>query len=90
MCSSDLPDKADVMPLLPLVGALRAAGARVELLLSRKNYGRIIKWTEGIGATHLLVVKSEDLTSGVARLIDFKTGDRADVALDVDAIMKEL
>ncbi len=84
------PDKADVIPLLPLVGALRAAGARVELLLSTKNYGRIIKWTEGIGATHLLVVKSEDLTSGVARLIDFTTGDRTDVALDADAIMKEL
>ena len=82
------PDKADATPLLPLVGALRAAGARVELLLKKKNYGRIIKWTEGIGATHLLIVKPEDLEAGTGRLIDFTTGDREDVALDVDAIMK--
>ena len=66
------PNKADHMPLLPLVSSLREAGARVELLLSKKNYGRIIKWTEGIGASHLLVVKPEDLETGVARLINFK------------------
>ena len=84
------PDKADAMALLPLVGALRAAGARVELLLSKKNYGRIIKWTEGIGATHLLIVKPEDLDAGTGRLIDFNSGDREDVALEVDAIMKAL
>ena len=58
------PLKADHLPLLPLVASLRESGARVELLLTRKNYGRVIKWTEGIGASHLLVVKPEDLTAG--------------------------
>ena len=84
------PDKADPMALLPLVGTLRAAGARVELLLSTKNYGRIIKWTEGIGATHLLVVKPEDVEAGQGRLINFISGDRQDVPLDADAVMKVL
>jgi len=78
------------MPLLPLVAALRAAGARVELLLSKKNYGRIIKWTEGIGASHLLVVKPEDLEAGVGRLINFSTGDREDIVLDADTVLKSL
>ena len=84
------PNKADHMPLLPLVASLREAGARVELLLSRKNYGRIIKWTEGIGASHLLVVKPEDLENGVARLINFKTGDRSDVELDATSVLDAL
>ena len=78
------------MPLLPLVASLREAGARVELLLSKKNYGRIIKWTEGIGASHLLVVKPEDLESGAARLINFKTGDRTDVQLDASSVLDAL
>ena len=84
------PEKADPMPLLPLVASLREAGARVELLLSKKNYGRIIKWTEGIGATHLLVVKSADLEAGVGRLINFKTGDRIDVELNSEALLVAL
>ena len=84
------PNKADHMPLLPLVASLREAGARVELLLSKKNYGRIIKWTEGIGASHLLVVKPEDLESGVARLINFKTGDRTDVQLNASSVLDAL
>ena len=84
------PEKADPMPLLPLVSSLREAGARVELLLSKKNYGRIIKWTEGIGATHLLVVKSADLEAGVGRLINFKTGDRIDVELNSEALLGAL
>ena len=84
------PNKADHMPLLPLVASLREAGARVELLLSKKNYGRIIKWTEGIGASHLLVVKPEDLENGVARLINFKTGDRLDVELNATSVLDAL
>ena len=84
------PNKADHMPLLPLVSSLREAGARVELLLSKKNYGRIIKWTEGIGASHLLVVKPEDLETGVARLINFKTGDRTDVQLNASSVLDAL
>ena len=84
------PNKADHMPLLPLVASLREAGARVELLLSKKNYGRIIKWTEGIGASHLLVVKPEDLENGVARLINFKTGDRSDVELNATSVLDAL
>ena len=84
------PNKADYMPLLPLVASLREAGAKVELLLSKKNYGRIIKWTEGIGASHLLVVKPEDLESGVARLINFKTGDRTDVQLNASSVLDSL
>ena len=84
------PNKADHMPLLPLVASLREAGARVELLLSRKNYGRIIKWTEGIGASHLLVVKPEDVENGVARLINFKTGDRSDVELNATSVLDAL
>ena len=84
------PNKADHMPLLPLVASLREAGARVELLLSKKNYGRIIKWTEGIGASHLLVVKPEDVENGVARLINFKTGDRSDVELDATSVLDAL
>ena len=84
------PNKADHMPLLPLVASLREAGARVELLLSKKNYGRIIKWTEGIGASHLLVVKPEDVETGVARLINFKTGDRSDVELNATSVLDAL
>ena len=84
------PNKADALPLLPLVASLRAAGARVELLLTKKNYGRIIKWTEGIGASHLLVVKPEDIEAGVGRLINFSSGDRVDVPLDADAVMHAL
>ena len=84
------PNKADHAPLLPLVAALREQGARVELLLSKKNYGRIIKWTEGIGASHLLVVKPEDLDNGMGRLINFKTGDRADVELNASSVLKAL
>ncbi len=84
------PNKAETMPLLPLVAALRAAGARVEVLLTSKNYGRIIKWTEGIGASHLLVVKPEDLESGTARLINFASGDRTDVALSAEAVLEAL
>ena len=84
------PNKADHMPLLPLVASLREAGARVELLLSKKNYGRIIKWTEGIGASHLLVVKPEDVENGVARLINFKTGDRSDVELNATSVLDAL
>ena len=84
------PNKADHMPLLPLVASLREAGARVELLLSKKNYGRIIKWTEGIGASHLLVVKPEDVENGVARLINFKTGGRSDVELDATSVLDAL
>ena len=84
------PNKADHMPLLPLVSSLREAGARVELLLSKKNYGRIIKWTEGLGASHLLVVKPEDLETGVARLINFKTGDRTDVQLNASSVLDAL
>ena len=84
------PNKADALPLLPLVASLRAAGARVELLLTKKNYGRIIKWTEGIGASHLLMVKPEDLESGTGRLINFKTGDRADVELKVSSVLDSL
>ena len=53
------PNKADAMALLPLGCCFASRGARVELLLSKKNYGRIIKWVEGIGASHLLVVKPE-------------------------------
>jgi len=78
------------MPLLPLVAALRAQGARVELLLSSKNYGRIIKWTEGIGASHLLVVTAEDIENGSGRLINFSSGDRADVALNAEAVLQSL
>ncbi len=84
------PNKADHAPLLPLVAALREQGARVELLLSKKNYGRIIKWTEGIGASHLLVVKPEDLENGMGRLINFKTGDRADVELSASSVLNAL
>ena len=84
------PNKADHMPLLPLVASLREAGARVELLLSKKNYGRIIKWTEGIGASHLLIVKPEDLENGVGRLINFKTGDRSDVELNAASVLDAL
>ncbi len=84
------PNKADHMPLLPLVASLRETGARVELLLSRKNYGRIIKWTEGIGASHLLVVKPEDLEAGTGRLINFKTGDRSDVELNAASVLDAL
>jgi len=84
------PNKTDAMPLLPLVAALRAEGARVELLLSSKNYGRIIKWTEGIGASHLLVVTSDDIEKGEGRLINFTSGDRVDVALDAQAVLKAL
>ena len=84
------PNKADHAPLLPLVAALREQGARVELLLSKKNYGRIIKWTEGIGASHLLVVKPEDLENGMGRLINFKTGDRADVELNASSVLNAL
>lgn len=84
------PNKADHLPLLPLVASLREAGARVELLLSKKNYGRIIKWTEGIGASHLLVVKPEDVENGVARLINFKTGDRSDVELNATSVLDAL
>ena len=84
------PNKADHAPLLPLVAALREQGARVELLLSKKNYGRIIKWTEGIGASHLLVVKPEDLDNGMGRLINFKTGDRADVELNASSVLEAL
>jgi len=84
------PNKTDAMPLLPLVAALRAEGARVELLLSSKNYGRIIKWTEGIGASHLLVVTSDDIEKGEGRLINFTSGDRVDVTLDAQAVLKAL
>ena len=84
------PLKADHLPLLPLVASLRESGARVELLLTRKNYGRVIKWTEGIGASHLLVVKPEDLTAGTGRLIDFKTGDRSDVKLNASSVLDAL
>ena len=84
------PNKTDAMPLLPLVAALRAEGARVELLLSSKNYGRIIKWTEGIGASHLLVVTAEDIEKGEGRLINFTSGDRVDVTLDAQAVLKAL
>ncbi len=84
------PNKTEATPLLPLVAALRAEGARVELLLSSKNYGRIIKWTEGIGASHLLVVTSDDIEKGEGRLINFTSGDRIDVALDAEAVLKAL
>jgi histidyl-tRNA synthetase len=84
------PHKADHLPLLPLVASLRESGARVELLLTKKNYGRIIKWTEGIGASHLLVVKPEDLAAGTGRLIDFNTGDRSDVKLTVSSVLDAL
>ena len=84
------PLKADHLPLLPLVASLRESGARVELLLTKKNYGRVIKWTEGIGASHLLVVKPEDLTAGTGRLIDFKTGDRSDVKLNASSVLDAL
>ena len=84
------PNKTEAMPLLPLVAALRAQGARVELLLSSKNYGRIIKWTEGIGASHLLVVTAEDIENGSGRLINFSSGDRADVALNAEAVLQSL
>ena len=84
------PLKADHLPLLPLVASLRESGARVELLLTKKNYGRVIKWTEGIGASHLLVVKPEDLTAGTGRLIDFKTGDRSDVKLKASSVLDAL
>ena len=84
------PNKADHLPLLPLVASLRESGARVELLLTKKNYGRIIKWTEGIGASHLLVVKPEDLDAGTGRLIDFKTGDRSDVELNASSVLDAL
>ena len=84
------PNKADHLPLLPLVASLRESGARVELLLTKKNYGRIIKWTEGIGASHLLVVKPEDLAAGTGRLIDFNTGDRSDVKLTVSSVLDAL
>ena len=84
------PNKADHMALLPLVASLRESGARVELLLSKKNYGRIIKWTEGIGASHLLMVKPEDLEAGTGRLINFKTGDRADVELNASSVLDAL
>ena len=84
------PNKADTTALLPLVASLREAGARVELLLSKKNYGRIIKWTEGIGASHLLIVKPEDLEAGTGRLINFGTGDRLDVGLDAASILDAL
>lgn len=84
------PNKADHMPLLPLVASLRENGARVELLLTKKNYGRIIKWTEGIGASHLLVVKPEDLENGTGRLINFKTGDRTDVELNASSVLDAL
>ena len=84
------PNKTDAMPLLPLVAALRTEGVRVELLLSSKNYGRIIKWTEGIGASHLLVVTSDDIEKGEGRLINFTSGDRVDVALDAEAVLKAL
>ena len=84
------PLKADHLPLLPLVASLRESGARVELLLTKKNYGRIIKWTEGIGASHLLVVKPEDLDAGTGRLIDFKTGDRSDVELNASSVLNAL
>jgi len=62
----------------------------VELLLSSKNYGRIIKWTEGIGASHLLVVTGEDIEKGEGRLINFTSGDRVDVTLDAGAVLKAL
>jgi histidyl-tRNA synthetase len=84
------PNKADHLPLLPLVASLRESGARVELLLTKKNYGRIIKWTEGIGASHLLVVKPEDLAAGTGRLIDFNTGDRSDVKLTASSVLDAL
>jgi len=84
------PNKTEAMPLLPLVAALRAEGARVELLLSSKNYGRIIKWTEGIGASHLLVVTGDDIEKGEGRLINFTSGDRVDVTLDAQAVLKAL
>ena len=84
------PLKADHLPLLPLVASLRESGARVELLLTKKNYGRTIKWTEGIGASHLLVVKPEDLEAGTGRLIDFKTGDRSDVELNASSVLDAL
>ncbi|MDA8638501.1 histidine--tRNA ligase [Candidatus Poseidonia alphae] len=84
------PNKADSMPLLPLVASLREKGARVELLLTKKNYGRIIKWTEGIGASHLLVVKPEDLEQGTGRLINFKTGDRTDIELNASSVLNAL
>ncbi len=84
------PLTADQQPLLPLVASLRESGARVELLLTKKNYGRVIKWTEGIGASHLLVVKPEDLEAGTGRLIDFKTGDRSDVELNASSVLDAL
>ena len=84
------PNKADHMPLLPLVASLRENGARVELLLTKKNYGRIIKWTEGIGASHLLVVKPEDLENGTGLLINFRTGDRTDVELNASSVLDAL
>ena len=58
------------------------------MLLTKKNYGRIIKWTEGIGASHLLVVNLK--IGGTGRLINFKSGDGVDVELNASSVLDAL
>lgn len=62
---------------------LRAAGIAVEMFYTGTNIGKLMKKADKLGASHAIVVGSDDLASESAQLKNLKSGEQKSVGFKV-------
>ncbi|UZJ26551.1 histidine--tRNA ligase [Rhodococcus antarcticus] len=68
--------------LVPVAGALRASGVRVDLAYGGRGLKGAMKAADRSGARFALVLGDRDLEAGVVGLKDLGTGEQLEIALD--------
>lgn len=73
--------EAALAALVPVAGALRAAGVRVDLAYGGRGLKGAMKAADRSGARFALVLGEHDLEAGVVGLKDLGTGEQVEVAI---------
>lgn len=74
--------EAALAALVPVAGALRAAGIRVDLAYGGRGLKGAMKAADRSGARFALVLGERDLEAGVVGLKNLGTGEQVEVAID--------
>lgn len=74
--------EAALAALVPVAGALRAAGVRVDLAYGGRGLKGAMKAADRSGARFALVLGERDLEAGVVGLKNLGTGEQIEVAMD--------
>lgn len=85
-----IPFKIETAAVLPMVGALRAAGETVTLELRARNIGRSMGWADASGAEFAMVIGPRDLESGEAKIKRLADGEQVTAALTTEAVADAL